>query len=216
MNFNDILNTVLNTAKQSAENINKPSENTSDKITKIGGGVALAGLLSMVFGRSGGASLTKLGSLAVLGNLAYKAYQSYQQKQTSDNATPTANVEQLTETDFDTDSHNEAKSNIILRAMIAAALSDGVLDESEQALIEREDNNESQEWIINEIQHPISIEEIARIVGNDIALASQVYLAARMACQDLSRKEIVFLAQLAEALNLDDALVERLEKQIEQ
>ena len=32
----------------------------------------------MILGRSGGASLAKLGSLAVLGNLAYQAYQNYQ------------------------------------------------------------------------------------------------------------------------------------------
>ena len=61
--------------------------------------------------------------------------------------------------------------------------------------------------------HPISVAEIARIVGNNTALATKVYLAARLVCQDLSRKEIVFLSQLATALNLDDALVEQLEKQ---
>ena len=40
-----------------------------------------------------------------------------------------------------------------------------------------------------------------------------LYLAARLVCQELSRKEIVFLAELAKALGLDDALVEQLEKQ---
>lgn len=37
----------------------------------------------MILGRSGGASLAKLGSLAVLGNLAYQAYQNYQKSQQS-------------------------------------------------------------------------------------------------------------------------------------
>ena len=64
-----------------------------------------------------------------------------------------------------------------------------------------------------EIQNPISINEIARLVGNDTALASNVYLAARLVSKDLSRKEIIFLADLAQALGLDDALVEQLEKQ---
>ena len=45
---------------------------TIDSITKVGGGAALGGILSMILGRSGGASLAKLGSLAVLGNLAYQ------------------------------------------------------------------------------------------------------------------------------------------------
>lgn len=208
MNFNDILSAVLSTAKQSAENIKKPSESTADTITKVGGGAALAGILSMVLGRSGGANLTKLGSLAVLGNLAYQAYQTYQKNQ----ATGTA----LNANEFEQTAHaSEEKSAVILRTMIAAALSDGELDNDEQALIERESGNdpEVQKWLIDEIQNPISIAEIARIVGNDVALASQVYLAARVVCKDLSRKEIIFLADLAQALKLDDALVEQLEKQ---
>ena len=40
-----------------------------------------------------------------------------------------------------------------------------------------------------------------------------MYLAARLVSKDLSRKEIIFLADLAKALGLDDALVEQLEKQ---
>ncbi|MGQ0286740.1 tellurite resistance TerB family protein [Pasteurellaceae bacterium 22721_9_1] len=209
MNVNDILGVVLSTAKQSAENVRRPSETPSDMINKMGGGAALAGILSMVLGRNGGAGLTKLGSLAVLGNLAYQAYQNYQKSQMS--------ASQLTESDFDSmpSTATNEKSMVILRTMIAAALSDGDLDEQEQALIEREsgDNPELQQWLINEIQRPISVEEIAQIVGRDMALASQVYLAARVVCKELSRKEIVFLSQLAEALHLDDALVEQLEKQ---
>lgn len=210
MNFNDILATVLNTAKQSAENMRKPSENTADTINKISGGTALVGILSMILGRNGGANLTKLGSLAVLGNIAYQAYQTYQKSQ--------ANSQHLTATDFKQNTVNaEEKSTLILRTMIAAALSDGELDDNEQALIEREAGNDPQlqQWLINEIQHPISITEIAQLVGNNIALASQVYLAARVVCKDLSRKEIIFLSQLADALKLDEALVEQLEKQAE-
>ncbi|QIM63602.1 3-hydroxyisobutyrate dehydrogenase [Pasteurellaceae bacterium Orientalotternb1] len=208
MDFSKILSTVLNTAKQSAGNMRKPSESTADTITKVGGGAALAGILSMVLGRSGGASLAKVGSLAALGSIAYQAYQTYQKNQ--------ATAADLTPTEFETTSHTaEEKASVILRTMIAAALSDGVLDESERAAIEREagENVELQQWLAAEVQNPISVAEIARIVGNDVALASQVYLAARAVCQDLSRKEIVFLSQLAEALKLDDALVEQLEKQ---
>ena len=61
--------------------------------------------------------------------------------------------------------------------------------------------------------HPATPEDIARQVGNNPALAAQVYLAARVVCSDLARKEIVFLADLAQALGLDDKLVEELEKQ---
>ncbi len=226
MNFNDILNGVLksvgNTAGQSKSDLGNvlssvlnSAKNTAgeiksgntDTIAKVGGGAAVVGLLSMLLGRSGGANLTKLGSLAALGSLAYKAYQDYQQNQTqkSNDLTPAA---------FEAE-NSEEKGAVILRAMIAAAVSDGALDENEEALILKEGGNEPelQQWLIHEMNEPISIDEIAQIVGNDTALAAQVYLAARLVCQDLSRKEIVFLAELAEALKLDDALVEQLEKQ---
>ena len=50
---------------------------TIDSLTKVGGGAALGGILSMILGRSGGgASLAKLGSLAVLGNLAYRTFKT--------------------------------------------------------------------------------------------------------------------------------------------
>ncbi|HDR1022689.1 TPA: DUF533 domain-containing protein [Pasteurella multocida] len=208
MNFNRILNEVLKTVTKSAGQINKPSQNTADTITKVGGGAALAGILSMVLGRSGGASLTKLGSLAALGSLAYKAYQSYQNNQASQTDT-------LSEDAFTTAQQTEDSGALILRTMLAAAISDGVLDNRERDLIAKEAGNdpELQQWLEQEIANPITVDEIARIVGNDTALATQVYLAARMVCQDLSRKEIVFLGQLAQALNLDDELVEQLEKQ---
>lgn len=209
MNFNRLLNEVLNTVTQSAGQLNKPSQSTADTITKVGGGAALAGILSMVLGRKGGAKLTKLGSLAALGSLAYQAYQNYQKNQPVQQ-----NTGELSQEAFVATPQTEDSSAIILRTMIAAAISDGVLEESERALIMQEGGMIAlQQWLEQEITHPISVSEIAKIVGKDTALATQVYLAARMVCQDLSRKEIVFLGQLAQALNLDDALVEQLEKQ---
>ena len=74
MDLNSILNQVLDVAKNSASKLETGNQ-TIDSLTKVGGGAALGGILSMILGRSGGASLAKLGSLAVLGNLAYQAYQ---------------------------------------------------------------------------------------------------------------------------------------------
>ncbi|AKD37850.1 putative inner membrane protein [Pasteurella multocida subsp. multocida OH4807] len=211
MNFNRILNEVLGTVTKSAEKLNKPSQNTADTITKLGGGAALAGILSMVLGRSGGAKLTKLGSLAALGSIAYQAYQAYQQKQT----TPSSSAQSVSAAHFEATQQAEETGAIILRTMIAAAASDGLIDDKESALIAEEGGNDPalQQWLAQEMAHPITITEIAKIVGDDTALATQVYLAARMVCQELTRKEIVFLSQLATALHLEEALVEQLEKQ---
>ena len=209
MNFNNILNQVLDIAKTSANKLQTGNQ-TLDTITKVGGGAALTGVLSMILGRSGGAGLAKLGSLAVLGNLAYQAYQKYQQGQQSQ---PT-----IEQNKFDVlNSEQQADAGaLILRTMIAAAASDGDISIEEQQIIAKEagENQQLAEWLEQEVQNPISVQEIAQLAGNDTALAANLYLAARLVCQELSRKEIVFLAELAKALGLDDALVEQLEKQI--
>ena len=209
MDLNSILNQVLDVAKNSASKLETGNQ-TIDSITKVGGGAALGGILSMILGRSGGASLAKLGSLAVLGNLAYQAYQNYQKSQQSSQPNISENAFDV----LNSSSHVDA-GELILRTMIAAAAADGEITEDEKQTIANEagNNPELAQWLAQEIQNPISINEIARLVGNDTALASNVNLAARLVSKDLSRKEIIFLADLAQALGLDDALVEQLEKQ---
>ena len=209
MDLNSILNQVLDVAKNSASKLETGNQ-TIDSITKVGGGAALGGILSMILGRSGGASLAKLGSLAVLGNLAYQAYQNYQKSQQSSQPNISENAFDV----LNSSSHVDA-GELILRTMIAAAAADGEITEDEKQTIANEagNNPELAQWLEQEIQNPISINEIAHLIGNDTALASNVYLAARLVSKDLSRKEIIFLADLAQALGLDDALVEQLEKQ---
>lgn len=189
-----LLNSVLGTVGQA-------KSGNADAISKLGGGTALVGILSMVLGRNGGANLTKLGSLAVLGSMAYKAYQAYQQSQASSDNLPQAFNE----------APSDAGNAVILQAMIAAAFADGELDDNEQAILEQEGANNPA--LAELVANPASPQQIAQNVGNNPALASQVYLAARLVCQELSRKEILFLGELAEALGLDEALVEQLEKQ---
>ncbi|MFU2078016.1 tellurite resistance TerB family protein [Avibacterium endocarditidis] len=211
MDFNQILNQVFTVAKDQLGKT-MSGNSTADKITKAGGGAAAIGLLSMLLGRNGGASLTKLGSLAALGSLAYQAYQQYQQKnaQNSTALDPTLSEETFVDT-----AEKATSGQLILQTMIAAAAADGAISDEEKQLIITEAGNDPEvyHWLQQQIEQPISIAEIAQQVGNDTALASQVYLAARVVCGELDRKEIVFLGNLANALHLDDALVEQLEKQ---
>ncbi|STY62070.1 tellurite resistance TerB family protein [Mannheimia haemolytica] len=205
MDFSKILSQVLDTAKDAATNGLIKGNSKNDQIAKIGGGAAAIGLISMLFGRNGGSSLAKLGSLAALGSLAYQAYQKYQAQN--------ASASELSQNSFENVDQNVA-SKVILQAMIAAAAADGLITEDEKAAIVSQvgDDVEVIEWIRQEMNTPATVEEIARQVGNDRALATQVYLAARAVCTNLERKEIVFLANLAEALGLAEALVEQLEK----
>lgn len=204
MNFNNLLNQVLGVAK---EQLTKTANGNSptDKVAKIGGGAAAIGILSMILGKRGGANLAKLGSLAALGSLAYQAYQSYQAKQNQ--AVENTNLLAV--------ENSDDVSKIILQAMIAAAAADGAItsDEAEAIAAEAGNDPELQQWLQQEINQPATVAEIAQQVGRNQALASQVYLAARMVCKDLERKEIIFLANLAEALGLNEQFVEELEKQ---
>lgn len=205
MDFSQILNQVLNTAKDAATNGLIKGDSKNDQIAKIGGGAAAIGLISMIFGRKGGSGLAKLGSLAALGSLAYQAYQKYQAQNSA--------ATELNQAQFEEADANLA-SKAILQAMIAAAAADGEITEEEKSTIIAQvgDEPEVLEWISQELNNPASVEEIARQVGGNQALATQVYLTARAVCKNLERKEIVFLANLAEALGLPDALVEQLEK----
>lgn len=204
MNFNNLLNQVLGVAK---EQLTKTANGNSptDKVAKIGGGAAAIGILSMILGKRGGANLAKLGSLAALGSLAYQAYQSYQAKQN----------QAVENTNLFAVENSDDVSKIILQAMIAAAAADGAItsDEAEAIAAEAGNDPELQQWLQQEINQPATVAEIAQQVGRNQALASQVYLAARMVCKDLERKEIIFLANLAEALGLNEQFVEELEKQ---
>ncbi|EER46078.1 hypothetical protein AM305_03123 [Actinobacillus minor NM305] len=204
MDFNNLLNQVLGVAK---EQLTKTANgnSTTDKVTKIGGGAAAIGILSMILGKRGGANLAKLGSLAALGSLAYQAYQNYQARQN----------QAVENTNLFAVENSDDVSKVILQAMIAAAAADGAItsDEAEAIAAEAGNDPELQQWLQQEINQPATVAEIAQQVGRNQALASQVYLAARMVCKDLERKEIIFLANLAEALGLNEQFVEELEKQ---
>ena len=204
MDFGKLFNQVLDVAQKEFKNT-ASSNSTMDNITKVGGGAAVVGLLSMLLGRSGGSKLAKIGTLATLGSLAYKAYQSYQAKQ---------NQPAVEEAAFSLQD-NDSVAKLILQTMIAAAASDGVILEDEIQAINAEAGSdpELQQWLNQQMQQPATIAEISQKVGKNQALAAQVYLAARVVCKELSRKEVIFLANLAESLALEEQFVDELEKQ---
>ena len=183
MNLNQLINQVLGAAKQYGD---KAAQ--SDTLTKLGGGAAAAGLLSMFLKKGKGQRIAHAGSMAALGALAYAAYQKYQQNQSAGTESAAAAAPlALPETAFAANNDSENAGRVILRTMIAA--------------------------LAAEAARPAQPAEIAREIGGDTALAAEAYLAARLVCADLSRKEIVFLSQLSQALQLDDKLVDSLEKQ---
>lgn len=208
MNFNNLLNQVLSTVQKTGSSAGK----SSDLISKIGGGAAVAGLASMFLKKKNTKKIVTAGSVAALGALAYHAYQNWQRNNNSGGAQQTV----LDQAAFEPSGQAaENAGRIILRTMIAAAAADGLIEDEERRLIQAEAGNdpETAQWVDNEVQRPAQPADIAREIGSNTALAAEAYLAARLVCADLARKEIVFLSQLSQALNLDDKLVEALEKQ---
>lgn len=214
MDFQKILNQVLGSVQQN-------SHSKQGMLGKLGGSAAAAGLASMLLKRKGGGSLMKAGTMAALGALAYQAYQTWQQNQNTkpQNAAGTVSgstVQQLAQNAFEPQGSAAADmGRIILKTMIAAAAADGSIDETERDLIVQEsgDDAETRDWLLNEARNPATVESLAQAIGSNTVLAAEAYLAARMVCGELSRKEIVFLSQLSAALQLDEKLVEQLEKQ---
>ena len=208
MDFNNLLNQVLSSVQQSGNKV--MSDN--NPLNSFGGGALIGGLAAMLLKKGGTKSLLKAGSAAALGMMVYKAYQNWQGGQ------PNSTVTALPEAAFAAQGQlAEERSRVILRTMIAAAASDGLIDETEKQLIAQEGgaDAEVQQWLANEYARPASINELAEAVGGDQALAAEAYLAARAVCGDLVRGEIAFLSRLSQALGLDDGLVEQLERQLE-
>lgn len=199
MNFQNLLNQVLDGVQKTAGDKNL--------LGKIGGGAAAVGLASMLLGKKTRKNLLKTGSSAALGALAYHAYQSWQQSRNTE-APPAQNAFAPQGT------QSEDSGRLILKTMIAAAAADGSIDETERSLIEQESgSSEESQWLLAETRNPAAPAELAALAGGDTAAAAEAYLAARMVCGELSRKEIVFLSQLADAFRLDPQLVEQLERQ---
>ncbi|TDF78318.1 tellurite resistance TerB family protein [Pseudomonas sp. H9] len=187
-------------------------------LSGAGGGALAAGAMGLLMGskkarKYGGKALT-YGGLAALGVLAYKAYGNWQAKQgaavqgepqTLDRLPP-AQVEQ----------HSQA----ILKALVAAAKSDGHVDERERALIEGEfvklsNDQELQHWLHAELNKPLDPADVARAARTP-EMAAEMYIASVMIVDEEHFMERAYLDELARQLKLDPALKVELENQVKQ
>ena len=187
---------------------------------KMATGAALGGLGLLLLGTRGGRGLVgsaaTVGGLAMVGGLAYKAWQNHQSGKTPEapdqiEAAPDASP--FGETgDLEQDN---ATSMLVLRAMIAAAASDGAIDNAERsrivgALEEAGLDVHAAKFLDAEFAKPATIAELAA-TANTPALATQAYTAARIAIEPDGMKEKAFLMNLAVALGLEEGLVAQID-----
>ena len=181
---------------------------------QVGAGAALAGLSALLLGTSAGRSLAgsvaKVGSLALIGGLAYKAYQNFQQGKpvlTGQKSPQQALLAAPAGSGFEADAATNDSAMLLVRAMIAAAAADGRIDEKEQQQIlgglkQAGLEGAAQQFLAREINHPATADDLANAVSSP-AQAVQVYTAARIAVDPDIEEEHDFLVALADRLGID-------------
>lgn len=199
-------------------------------------GTALAGAMSGKKGRKVAKSALKVGALAAVGGLAYTAYQRYRQggdqsaaepataklAASSTAATPSQweNIErdrfEAALGDGDTAAGG---SLLLLRAMIAAAAADGHMDSSEQQRIFAEADRmdlspQEKAALFDELREPLRMQQLVAQVKNP-ETAIEVYAASLVAVDETRTEGRAYLRGLAAALDLPEALVESVHKQVE-
>jgi uncharacterized membrane protein YebE (DUF533 family) len=180
-------------------------------------GAAIAGLASLLLGTGPGrnvaAKTAKLGGLAVIGGLAYKAFQNYRAGKPPidlggdvEPAPAESPFGDTAEQDLD-----QQTAMLMVRAMIAAASADGVMDNAERSHIvgglEKAGLDvAAAKFLDDEFAKPMSVDALVASVSTP-AIAAQVYTAARLAVNPDHTAEQRFLERLAAGFKLEPGLV---------
>lgn len=186
-------------------------------LSGAGGGALAGGAMGLLLGNKkarkfGGKALT-YGGLAALGVLAYKAYGNWQAQQAAAPKGEPQTIDRLPA------AQAEQHSQAILKALVAAAKSDGHVDERERELIEGEfvklsgNDRDLQTWLHNELNKPLDPADVARAASTP-EMGAEMYLASVMLVDEEHFMERAYLDELARQLRLDPALKTELEQQV--
>jgi uncharacterized membrane protein YebE (DUF533 family) len=204
MSLHNLLTQILQSGMGTVDRA-RQSGDLGKYATGAAAGGALALLLGSRRGRSLGSSALKLGSIAAIGALAWKAYQEHQARQ-GGAAAPAAvkGFEALPAPQL------ELHSQAMLAAMIAAAKSDGHMDERERGLVEAEltrldADPATRRWVEDELRRPVEPAEVARAATSP-EMAAEVYLASVLVADETTTMERAYLDALARELKLPAAL----------
>jgi len=184
----------------------------------LGGGVAAGAITSLLLGSRAGREFAgealKLGAAAALGGLAYRAYSNYRTGQPVGADTASASVPSVKPMPLPAVTPANEHALLLVRAMIAAALSDGVLDENERSnvmgrLAAAGIGADEQRCLAEELAHPLSPTQLAA-AARTAEQRAEVYLASALAIDADTDAERAYLRYLAAALGLDDGLIAHL------
>lgn len=194
---------------------------SSPGLGQLGTGIAAGGILGLLLGtrrgRSIGGAALKYGSVAALGAVAFRAYSQWQAQQTAPVSPPGATGLAARTVDLLPEPVAETRSLAMFTALIAAAKSDGHLDERERGLIDAEmvrlqADERDRVWLVAELQRPLDPAEVARAATTP-ELAAEMYLASLLVIDETGFMERAYLDEFARQLKLPAELIAELEKQ---
>ncbi len=184
-------------------------------------GLAAGGIAGLLLGSKGGRKMAKgalkLGGTAVLAGLAYKVYNDWQSNKRGapapgDSGAGPAGTPFLPENQ----SALADLSTAVLRAMIAAAKSDGHIDTAEQQRIfgkldELQLGIEAKAFVVDELRRPLDIDAVVAPAKSP-EIATEIYAASVLAIDPDDPAEQAYLSMLAARLKLDPGLRASIEK----
>lgn len=183
-------------------------------------GVIAAVLLGTGVGRSLTGSALQLGGMAAIAGLGYQAYKNYQAGKAPQSTPEPLDVKVIPEAvdagfDMDIEKVDDSFALALVRAMIAAANSDGHVDEEERSRIADRLSvagmaEDAKAFIDEELQNPTSLQDIVATAQTD-AQKVELYTASRLAIDPDLRAERGYLDLLAGRLGLPDALIDHIE-----
>ena len=193
----------------------------------LAGGLA-SNLLTTRSGRKLGKKTLQMGGMAAVGALAYAAYQRYTgdsaQQGSAATAPAQASIAPAPEGSAFLPARNDTAGQnalglTLVRAMIAAARSDGRLDAQEsQTIFQRIEAlglaPDDQALLVAEMGRPVDMDAIVSSATSP-ELAAEIYIASLMAVDVDTAAEKSYLAMLAARLNLAPELVAELHRQVE-
>ncbi len=160
-----------------------------------------AGALALLLTSRSGRKLATLGGLGALGTLAYKAHKAGKMP------TSTAEVIGLLK-----GSKAEARSDILLKAMISAAKADGDISKAETSFIDSFDNVSAA--ALQEIMDmPANPKAVAALADSPQA-AAEIYAVSCRVANGLNPKERDYLDKLAMNMKLDPETAARIETDV--
>lgn len=217
----ELLEKVLAASKEIAEqgknyaedalNIPDSGVERENKLDGLKKGAFATAVLFGLLGTKGGRSITgkaiKIGGVAALGAAAYKGYKYWR------NHHGGIAVHQLKGIEA------QDRAFLLIAAMVSAARADGKLDDDESALLKREilEMNLSKDLfdqLAQVVDNPLTAAELSARVSDD-AIASEVYLAARIFIDDdSSESELAYLKDLVGGLGINQDLVAALDAEL--